>query len=341
MYLNRKIVLLLTSLMLAGLSATGAVKKKHKTAESEVESTATLPAELWRNPTDIASRDLYYGPGGKEHAPHTVYTFVKEDLEGSNPKFVVEDENGVKWKVKLGGEARPETVASRLVWAVGYFANEDYFVKDMHVQNMPPKLHRGWKLVSPDGSVQNVRLKREHEKKIGNWMWRQDPFSGTRELNGLRVLMAVINNNWDLKDENNAIYEGKDHGERIFMISDLGSSFGTAGPDWPHTKSKGNLVSYSHSKFIDRIRPEFVDFAVPARPSYHFYVNLREYFRRRGVMWIGKGIPRTDAKWMGDLLGQLSHKQIQDAFRAAGYGPEEVDGFAAVVEQRIAALMAL
>ena len=95
------------------------------------------PAVLWQDPADIASRDLYYGPGGKEHAPHTTYTFLKEDLNGTNPKFDVRDENGVKWRVKLGVEARPETVASRLVWAVGYYANEDYFLPELHVEDMP------------------------------------------------------------------------------------------------------------------------------------------------------------------------------------------------------------
>ncbi len=139
MYMNRKPVLLFTAALLVALSATGAVKKRHKAKEAKVESTESLPAVLWRNPDDIASRNLYYGPGGEKHQPHTTYTFVKEDLDGSNPKFVVEDENGVRWKVKLGEEARPETVATRLVWAVGYFANEDYFVQDLHVLNMPAR----------------------------------------------------------------------------------------------------------------------------------------------------------------------------------------------------------
>jgi hypothetical protein len=58
-------------------------------------------------------------------------------------------------------------------------------------------------------------------------------------------------------------------------------------------------------------------------------------------MWIGKNIPRADARWMGDLLGQLSPSQIRDAFRAAGYTPEQIDGFTAVVQKRIAALRAL
>ncbi len=35
---------------------------------------------------------------------------------------------------------------------------------------------------------------------------RDDPFEDTREWNGLRVMMALMNN-WDLKDENNAIYD--------------------------------------------------------------------------------------------------------------------------------------
>ena len=170
---------------------------------------AAGPAYLWHNPTDIASRNLFYGPGGKEHAPHTTYAFIKEDLNGTNPKFDVRDENGVKWKVKLGVEARPEVVASRLVWAVGYYANEDYFVPELRVENMP-RLKRGQKLVSKDGTMHNVRLKRslKGEEKIGDWKWSDNPFTRQRELNGLRVMMALINN-WDLKDENNAVYEEK------------------------------------------------------------------------------------------------------------------------------------
>ena len=53
-------------------------------------------------------------------------------------------------------------------------------------------------------------------------------FTGTRELNGLRVMMALINN-WDLKDENNAIYREKPVRDQIYEVSDLGASFGTTG----------------------------------------------------------------------------------------------------------------
>lgn len=295
-------------------------------------------ALLWREPAHIESRDLFYGPGGIEHVPHGPFTFVKEDLDGTNPKFVVRDEQGHKWKVKLGIEARPETVASRIVWAVGYFTNEDYFVPDLPVRGMPAHLHRGQNLVGADGSVHNVRLKREDEKKLGDWQWRQDPFTGTRELNGLRVMMAVINN-WDLKDENNAIYQQDSH--RVYMVSDLGASFGSAGRTWPRDKAKGNLNSYEHSKFIRRITASTVDFQVPARPKYVYWVNPKEYLMRVHLEWIGKNISRADARWMGQLLARLSPKQIRDAFRAAGYSPEQIDEFARVLESRVSELTRL
>ena len=292
-------------------------------------------AVLWRDPVDIASRDLFYGPGGKEHVPQGTFTFDKEDLKGTNPKFVVRGEDGQKWKVKLGIEARPETVASRIVWAVGYYADEDYFVSGLHVNDMPEHLHRGQKMIGPDGSVPNARLKREDKKKTGIWRWRQDPFSGTRELNGLKVLMAVINN-WDLKDVNNAVY--KEDGRDVYYVSDLGASFGTPGRSWPPRKAKGDLDSYTRSKFIRRVTATTVDFEVPARPKFVYWVDPKGTWSRVHLGWIGRNIPLADARWMGHLLARLSANQIRDAFRAAGYSPEEANAFATVMERRIAAL---
>ncbi len=347
MFLNTKLLLLLTAALVAGSAVAAPAKKEHKHGKAKVESTGSLPAVLWRNPAGISSRSLYYGPGGQEDQPQGTFTFIEEDLKGSNPKFVVRDDSGVKWKVKLGTEARPETAASRLVWSIGYFANEDYFLTELQVHGMPAHLHRGQNLVQPGGIVHAVRLKRylKGEEKMGTWRWREDPFTGTRELNGLRVLMAVINN-WDLKDSNNAAYmedsrRFADHPQMVYLISDLGSSFGTAGAAWPHAKAKGNLDSYTRSKFIRKVTPEYVSFQEPARPSFLFLVNLPEYFRRCEMEWIGRRIPRADARWVGQLLAQLSPNQIRNAFRASGFSPEEVEGFTQVMERRITALKEL
>ena len=343
---SKRVTLFLTAVLIT-LPSAQAAKKKHKLTSVEAEITGTVRTTLWREPKNIRALNLFYGPGGAEHAPHSTYTFLEEDRKGSNPKFDVQDENGVKWKVKLGSEARPETVASRLIWAAGYFANEDYFVPVLHVRQMPAHLHRGAPLITPDGTAPDVRLKREikGEKKLGVWHWRDDPFAGTREWNGLRVLMALINN-WDLKDENNAIYETKpgrdsDELQRTYMVTDLGASFGDVRLTRERNFSKGNLELYRHSKFIDRVDSEYVDFDAPHRPAAVVLVNPHEYLSRVKIDWIGKHVPRADARWMGQLLAQLSPSQIRDAFRAAGYSPQVVDGFAAVVESRIAELKRL
>jgi hypothetical protein len=324
------------------LPATAEPAGKNKVSESNAKIAARGgPEKLWVDPVDIQSRNLFYGPGGKSHQPTgTKFTFVDEDMDGTNPKYNVKAEDGVKWKIKLGAEAKPETVASRLVWAVGYYAQEDYFLPDVHVSDLPAHLHRGQKLVGEDGEMRNVRLKRHQksEEKLGDWRWREDPFARSREWNGLRVLMAVINN-WDLKDENNAVYEKGE--ERIYMVSDLGASFGTTGYNPNHEVSKGNLRNYERSHFITKTTGDYVDFGVPSRPALIVFFNPREFFSRMNMRWIGKRVPRSDARWMGQLLARLSHEQIRDAFRAAGYTPEETDGFAKVVEHRIGELAAL
>jgi hypothetical protein len=304
----------------AGKSPAASAAKSKATANA-----AEGPAVIWRPPEDITSRDLFYGPGGKAHEPKGTFTFEKEDMQGSNPKFDVIDQNGVRWKVKMGNEARPETAASRLVWAVGYFANEDYFVPVLHVQNMP-RLRRGANLVSADGTVHNVRLKRhlKDEKKLGNWAWAHGPFTDTREWNGLRVMMALVNN-WDVKDTNNSVYQV--HGsrpEQIYAVSDLGGTFGPTGLNWTQ---RGYLKAYRESKWITKTSSGYVDFGTPAMPALNH--------------WVGRRIPVADARWVGDLLARLSPQQIRDAFRAAGYSPQEVDGFGSVVEQRISQLKGL
>jgi hypothetical protein len=73
------------------LAVTATAKNGSKTRNSDVETTNQARAVLWREPRDIKSHNLFYGPGGPRDAPHTEYTFEKEDLEGTSPKFMVRD----------------------------------------------------------------------------------------------------------------------------------------------------------------------------------------------------------------------------------------------------------
>jgi len=84
-------------------------------------------------------------------------------------------------------------------------------------------------------------------------------------------MMALINN-WDLKNQNTAVYmrsagDDLESSQQTYMISDLGASFGAPGRAWPMTKSRENFEQYSHSRFITKVTPDYVDFRAPGVPA--------------------------------------------------------------------------
>jgi hypothetical protein len=315
-----------------------AAAQKHAT-EEEKDKAADLPAVIWRDRHDIATLNLFYGAGGKEHAPdpNGKYTFVKEELEGHSPKFDVEDEQGIRWRVKLGQEPKPETAATRLLWAAGYFVDEDYYLAEFKVKGLP-ELHRGGNFISADGTVHRARLERRRTniKKLGDWDWFDNDFAGTKELNGLRVMMALLNN-WDLSGDNNSIY--KVGNERRYLVSDAGATFGKTGNSF--RRSKSVLRDYAASKFIEKVTADYVNLVMHSRPFFLTIFNVPNYRARTRMERVTKHIPLADAKWLGQRLSQLSEEQVRDCFRAAGYNPEEVEGYTKAVEKRIAELNSL
>jgi len=295
-------------------------------------------AVLWRDRGDVATLNLLDGPGGIARAPGTDFTFIEESMTGSAPKFEVEDANGAKWKVKLGPEVKSETAASRLLWAAGYFTDEDYYRAQIRVQGMKP-LSRGNKYISEGGLIRNVRLERVgDEKKSQDWSWYESRVAGTREFNGLRVMMALINN-WDLKAINNSVYGEGDAGQQ-YSVSDLGASFGRTGSSF--SRSRGVMHDYVKTDFVRKVTPDQVDFVMHSRPFFLLYIFSHNYYSLRTRMEsITRDVPIADARWLGNLLGQLSTDQIGDCFRAGGFSPAEVVGYTAVVKQRIDALKRL
>ena len=134
-YTSLCIVLLVT---LSPVSLAKEPKDKKKSGRSQ--------PVLWRDPGNIRLRNLRYGPGSASLAPVPPFKFLKEDKSGASPKFEIRDARNVKWVVKLGEEAQSETVATRLVWAPGYFAEEAYYFPSLpeHVElpQSPPKAPR-------------------------------------------------------------------------------------------------------------------------------------------------------------------------------------------------------
>jgi hypothetical protein len=307
-------------LMLFALSPSVTAQKKDK--DKLIANTANLPELIWRDPGDVASLNLLYGAGGQAHAPdpNGKFTFVKENMQGTSPKFDITDEQGVQWRVKLGQEPQSETAATRLLWAAGYFVEEGYYLPEFKVAGMP-KLHRGSNFISADGTVHKARLERKLKevKKLGHWGWFDNPFVNKQELNGLRVMMSLLNN-WDLKAINNSVYEVD--GERRYLVTDAGATLGNTGGVM--SRSKSEPKEYADSKFIGKSEPGFVDFVQNGK-----------------MQEVTHHIPRADVKWLGQILAQLSAEQIRDCFRAAGYTPEVVERYATAVQKRIAELNAL
>ncbi|HZS48744.1 MAG TPA: hypothetical protein VFC63_26970 [Blastocatellia bacterium] len=296
--------------------------KKHDKKDSDAAGTPII----WEDPGDLASRNLFYGRGSEDRAPKPPFTFVEEDMSGSNPKFDVTDANGTKWKVKLGNEAQPETTVSHLLWAVGYFTDEDYYVPEFNVQGLK-KLHRGNDLVGKDGTVHGGRFKRQNkgEKNVGEWKWDKNPFLGTKEFQGLKVMMMLFNN-WDIKDVNNKIFrvEDKNDGrtELRYEVSDLGASLGKTGGFF--TRSRNKPDDFVKTKFIEDVKRPFIEF--------NFNGKKQDLFTDIRV---------EQARWIGTELAKLSDQQINDAFRAGGYAPDEIQVMTEALKTRITELSTL
>ena len=296
-------------------------QKADKKNDANKDSGSVHPV-MWEDPTDIESRDLFNGPGGAEGAPdpNGKFTFVDRSTKGTSEKIHVTDDKGRKWTVKFGPEAKPETAATRIVWAVGYHVDQDYFVKRTHIEG------RG------GFDVWDVRFERGDDgyKEEGLWQWEANPFNGTRELQGLKVLMALLNN-WDLKVDNNKIVSpkkksGGDRDERVYYVADLGATFGSTGSFFARLPffgnapagTKGDPGGYSKQQFIDGVRNGQVVF--------HYKGKDKKAL---------DGISVENARWMGDLLGKLSDKQLSDALRAGGFSDADIAVYLRATRDRI------
>jgi hypothetical protein len=293
-----------------------------KAQKDKVQPTGT--PVLWREPTDLESRNLFVGPGGEGMKPDiSKVTFVRDQEGGGySTNYRVKDGAGKTWVVKFGKEAQPETAAVRLMWALGYVTEVNYLVPCVHIEGAPePK--RGTIERCENNGYANVKFEARPEevKRLETWQWANNPFSGTKEYKGMIVLMSLINN-WDLKDDNNKILfvpgsNGRD--ELHYIISDLGATFGKTGGLF--SRNRNSPESYAKSKFIEGIEDGRVRLAYSGKNSELF-----------------KNITVEEVRWIGKLLSRLNEKQISDAFRAANYSEEEVQTLTQAVKARISQL---
>ena len=293
--------------------------------------TLTLPSDaaaqehkIWEDRGPTEQLDLFWGGGSAERLPAGPFTFVAEDLGGTNPKANVRDVNGVLWGVKWDEEAQAEVAASRLAWAMGLHVDETYYVEKATIlfpRGQRPAFQRIGSFIDKQGNLKSAaRFKRwvPDQKIKGEWAFDGNPFMSEDGYSVL-VLMNVIMANWDAKDSNNKLLSVPEATGSTdwYMVGDYGACFGKMG---------GRT---SHSKY--RLR----DFEAnpPVVRSVSGDTVYLEFKGRNASAHAS--VPLEGARFFASRAAELTHAQVEDAFRAANANEQELRGFADAVYARI------
>jgi hypothetical protein len=295
------------ALILASVACGGrtvVVTPREPVSESQL---AELRVDPGANP-----RDLFWGMGGREYAPppDAVYTFVARDDAGFSASYDVKSPDGTEWSAKIGPESQTEVVMSRILWGLGYHQPPLYYLPS-------------WKLEQKDGkprteSEARFRPKLKQLERLPEfWSWADNPFSGTRELKGLLVILLMFNST-DLKDDNNSIYKPStswDGADRWYLVRDLGAALGETGKLYPR---RNWLDAFESHAFMTSVGDGAVEFDYQGR-----HQELLSMITPDDVQWAARQLSRlTDAQW-------------RDAFRAGNYADPIAARFIARIKEKI------
>jgi hypothetical protein len=289
---------------------------------------------IWRDPGDISRRDLGRGPG---EPPHPPFTFMKEHDSGSQPCVSVRDATGREWRVKWGSEVRTETFGTRLAWALGYFAEQTHFLPEGHIVGTSD-LRRAKACIDGDSRFTEARFELSEDGVVKHfdahsWAWNDNPFVGTRELHGLKILMMLLSN-WDNKDvrdvargSNTAIFEyeiAKGGREARYLIIDWGAALGSWGNNVVQ-RGRWDVNAYAaqNESFITGVGDDGM---------------VQWGYAGQRTADAAAGISVDDVRWFYKLAAQLTDDQLRSGFLASGATPDEAGYFTAALRARIAKL---
>ena len=284
---------------------------------------------LWNDPGPVEQLDFEGGPGGRFKAPRPPFAFVREELSGTTAKIYVTDVAGATWVAKWGSEGRAEVFASRLVWAAGYFASPTYWVPVGQITGIHG-LTRAKSWVQRDGTFVDARFKLEDPPRLKghDWAFTNNPFMGTRELNGLKILL-MLTSNWDSKDardidqngSNTAIFQRVIDGNPalVYAFTDWGASMGKWGGVM--SRSKWNCTGYSEQSadLVKGVNDSLIEWG----------------YKGQHTQDVAGDIPISDVRWLLQYIGRISDEQIQAGLQASGATPEDVTCFSRAIRNRL------
>jgi hypothetical protein len=327
-------ILLYILLIVAGTVAVNAIVRfvwRVRSAlrlRKNTKSPAGVPL-IWRDPGKIEELDLFHGPGGKNGVPQPPFHFIEEHSTGSSPSISIRDDRSRIWRVKWGDEVNTENFCTRIAWACGYFVETTYFLKEGKIEDVHDELKRAQKCLDAECNFKDARfelddpsMKKHFEEK--SWAWNDNPFFGSRELNGLKILFMLFSN-WDNKDQrdvargsNTAIFQHKN--ELRYLIIDWGAAMGKWGTNLV-TRGKWDCPGFqSQNETFLKIQPDG---------------SLVWGYLGQRTEDISAGIEREDVRWFCRYAGRISNDQILQALLASGATDEEAECFIRAIRERL------
>ena len=303
--------------LVAAVTAVSSCRAQTVKARPASPPSAEQLAQLWNKPEP--GRDLFHGVGGARLAPDPAakYSVIEIKRGGFSRGYTVVGPGDREWSAKFPPEAGTEVVASRLLWGIGYHQPPIYLLSNWTAE----------KATSPNPQLP-ARFREKKPALSGldagdSWSYYDNPFVGTRQLNGLLTLQVMLGNS-DLKETQNVIYsldKPLEGASRWYVARDLGHTFGRTGVlDAP----RGDIDVFERTPFILGVQNGRVRFEYRGR--------------HRELM---DDIRPADVRWICEQLSALTEQQWRDAFRAGGVERALADRFIRRMKQKIAEGLAL
>jgi hypothetical protein len=335
-------IVIASTFLACGSSAWWSAAEAGQKGKPDGRASAIARAQVW-SPTNVAAMDIKTGPARPDAFPFrgtVTCDYLPKQLSGASPKFACRVGDEDELKVKFGGnnaEVYAEVAATRLLWALGFGADQMYPVRVI-CRRCPATLagmardNDEW--IFDPASVER-KLSGRELPGVEGWSWKElDTISeesggAPKAHRDALKLLAVFLQHTDTKakqqrllclDEGSGDPTDTTCSRPLMMMNDLGLTFGRANTFNVNQKAM-HLVEWS---------------ATPVwRDTAGCVGNLPKSFT--GTL-DNPVIGEEGRQFLADLLTQLTDEQIGDLFEVSRVtlrlrDPMKVrSGFATVAE---------
>jgi hypothetical protein len=304
------------------------IRKQH--GEAPLRSSREL---IWRETRALTPEEISDGPCGRGGGPAEPFHFVEEHDTGSQPCVSIRDARGREWRVKWGQEVHTEVFGTRLAWVLGYFAEPSYFIASGVIHDTRD-LRRAKECIDERGDFRDARFElsesgvTKHFDAHG-WAWHDNPFVGSHELNGLKILMMLVSN-WDNKDvrdvargSNTAIFEhrvGTHELEARYLIIDWGAALGA----WGNNVLKRGR--WDPEAFAEQ-NPYFITGASEGRVQFGY--------QGQRTADLVENITIEDMRWFDQRARAITDEHLRAMLIASGATTKDADAFTPALRERL------